>query len=924
MNGFDAPSADDPGETRGHLEGPKESIPVSAHRPPLLPRLWARAVLPASIQDAVLGDLEERFHREAAEDPRRARRNFRRDAFSPGLHGLRREVRGMPLPPGARPRTATGDGLVNSLAQDAKFALRMMAKAPAFTAVAVLSLALGIGPNTATFSLVDSLLLTEWGVEDPSRVMDIYSMTRDGEFFYTYHGVWELLDEGAEEAFTAVTASAQYPANLQLDGRSELVMGEMVKGNYFTVHGIEAQLGRTFLPEEDATPGTHPVVVISDRYWRTRHDRDPDMIGSEIRLNGRPYTVVGIAPEEFKGRVAPGLGTDFWVPLSMYPHLAPNQMGNGNLLVTGRLRPGVTPEQATAQVDAVAARFNEARPESRSTLELGSVILDDVVLNPNFDGFLLGLVALLFGAVGLVLLVACVNLAGFLLSRATERRKEMAVRVAMGAGKRDIVRQLLVESLMLATLGGALGVVLGLTVSRILAGIEAPLDLPLDFEVGLNLRVLLFTGAVTILAAVLFGLAPALEATRSPVAATLRDETGADSGRGKKRVRGILVAAQMALSTVLLVGAGLFLRSLQEARSIDPGFDTGPAAVVQVQAWASDLDPDEEKAYAEALLREVEALPGVVASGATTRMPLDLGTTTTSFDIPGVEPPPDQNRHVLELAYTTDGYFDVMGIGLLDGRLFEAGDRDDSRLVGLVSRAAAELYWPGESALGRELHRGGDPEDAITVVGVVDDTKIWSLTEPPRPYLYLSARQIEGYGGYHVVARGNEDPLVLAERIREVAAELNPRVFVSTVETMDDHLSYVLFLPRMAATLLLAIGLLAVALACVGLYGMVSYSVTRRTREVGIRLALGAERREVVGMVVKSGLALVVVGGVVGLGLAVVAGSALERYLVQVDSLDPIALTAVPLLLFTIAGLAAWLPARRAARVNPMDALRVD
>ena len=813
---------------------------------------------------------------------------------------------------------------MHSLVQDTRFALRMMAKAPAFTAVAVLSLALGIGPNTATFSLVDSLLLTEWGVEDPSTVMDVYSLTSEGEYFYTYHRVWEILDEGAADAFSGVTASTQNPGNLELDGRSELVMGEMVKANYFPVHGVEAQLGRTFLPEEDATPGTHPVVVLSDRYWRTRYDRDPAVVGGTVRLNGRPYTVVGIAPETFKGRVAPGIGTDFWVPLSMYPHLRPNQMGNGNLLITARLRPGVTPEQAQARVDAVAARFNEQRPESRSTLALAGVILDDVVLNPNFDGFVLGLAALLFGAVALVLLVACVNLAGFLLSRASERRKEMAVRIAMGAGRGDILRQLLVESLLLASLGGALGVLLGLAVSRVLVGVEPPLDLPLDLEVGLNPRVLLFTGAVTVVAAVLFGLAPALEAVRSPVAATLRDETGADSGRGRKRLRGILVAAQMALSTVLLVGAGLFLRSLQEARAIDPGFDTGPAAVVQVEAWASDLTPQEQGAFAEALLREVEDLPGVVASGATTRMPLDLGTTSTSFDIPGVDPPPDQNRHVLELAYVTAGYFDAIGIDRLDGRLFQATDREDSEPVALVSRAAAELYWPGESALGRALHRGGDPDDALTVIGVVEDAKIWSLTEPPRPYLYIPATQISGFGRYHVVARGNEDPRVLSERIRDLAAELNPRVFVSAVETMDGHLSYVLFLPRMAALLLLAIGLLAIALACVGLYGLVSYSVARRTREVGIRLALGAERGEVVAMVVRSGLALVAVGGVVGLVLAVFAGSALERYLIQVGSLDPVALTAVPVLLFCIAGLAAWLPARRAARVNPMAALRSE
>lgn len=898
--------------------------PPSDPRPPLLARALLSLILPRSVREGFLGDLEERFRTVAREDLAAARRAYWKDALSPSLLRLRREVRGMPLPPGSSPSSATGDGLMGSLAQDVKFALRMMVKAPAFTAVAVLSLALGIGPNTAIFSLVDSLLLTEWGVEDPAGVMDVYTFTDDGRYFYSSYSLFELVEEGGDDAFSDVAASAQYSGNIERDGRGELFLGEMVTGNYFQLLGVEAARGRTFLAEEDATPGTHPVVVVSDRYWRTRHDSDPGLIGREIRLNGRPYTVVGVAPPAFKGRVAPGLGTDFWVPLSMYPHLNPGQMSNGNLLIMGRLRPAVGADQARSVLDAVAARFNEQRPERRSRLAIGAVKLDEVLLNPNLDGFVRAVTLLVFVAVGLVLVIACVNLAGFLLSRATDRRKEIAVRIAMGAGRRAIVRQLLVESILLATLGGAVGLALGLGVVRFFLGVELPLQVPVDIDVALNGRLLLFTGFATVVAAVLFGLTPALEATRTPVASTLRDETGGSGGRRKVGARGLMVAAQMALSTVLLVGAGLFLRSLDAATNLDVGFDTGPAAVVTVEAWAGDLTQEEQATFGEELFSRVQALPEVRTAGMATRLPLELGATNSSFTVPGVAPPPNQDRWVFELTYVTPGYLETMGIGLLDGRTLRGADRGDAQQVVVVSQAAAERLWPGESALGRVLHRGGDPEDELVVVGVVDDAKIWSLTEPPRPYLYLPASQGFSWGHYNVVARGEVGALALAGRIRDAARALAPDVYISRAGTMDDHLAYIYFLPRAAAFLLLMVGGLAVAMACVGLYGMVSYSVARRTREMGIRLALGADRGRVVAMVVRKGLALVAVGGAVGLVAALVLGRLVEGLLIGVGALDPLALLAAPLALAVLAGLAAYLPARRASRVDPVEALRSE
>ncbi len=897
---------------------------MPAHRPPLLARLLLRLRVPAHIREGFVGDLEERFHRTAGHDPRAARRAFWRDALSPSLGALRREARGMSLPPGSRPAAASGDSSMHAILQDVRYALRLMVKAPAFTAVAVLSLALGIGPNTAIFSLVDALLLTEWGVEDPATVMDVYTLTDEGEYYYSGYPLYELVEEAAEGTFSGVAASAQHSGNLERDGSGELLLGELVTGSYFDVLGVDAARGRTFLPEEDATPGTHPVVVVSDRYWRTRHAADPGLVGREVRLNGRPYTVIGVAPPEFRGRVAPGLGTDFWAPIRMYPHLAPGQMETGNLLVTARLAPGVSPDQARSVLDAVARRYNEARPERRSRLAIGAVTLDEILLHPSLDGPLRAMAALVLLAVGLVLLVACVNLAGFLLSRATDRRKEMAIRVAMGAGRPALVRQLVVESLVLAFVGGAVGLVLGLGVVRLFVGIDLPLPVPMNVDVGLSGRLLLFTGAATLLAALVFGLAPALEAVRSPTAATLQDETGGGGGRRKAGARGFLVAAQMTVSTVLLVGAGLFLRNLQAATATDVGFDTGPAAVVTLEAWASDRTPEEQTAFAEGLFREVRTLPGVRSAGMTTRLPLELGVTNEGFDIPGVAPPPNRDRHLIELAYVTEGYLETMAIRVLEGRAILASDREGERQVVVASRAAAERYWPGESALGRVLHRGGDPDDAFVVVGVAEDADIWSLNEEPRPYLYLSAAQGQAFGHYHVVARGPGDPAALAARIRATARTLDPDLFVSRAVTMDGHLAYIYFLPRAAALLLVLVGGLAVAMACVGLYGMVSYSVSRRTREVGIRMALGADGGRVVSLVVRNGLVLVALGGAAGVATALVAGRLVEGFLLAGSALDVAALAGAPLALGAVAALAAWLPARRAARVDPVEALRSE
>ena len=380
---------------------------------------------------------------------------------------------------------------------------------PLFTAIAILSLALGIGPNTAIFSFVNSVLFQDWGVDDPTQIVDIYNLTSRGEYFFNDYRTFELIKEGTPDVFEAVAQHSIFIGRIGTGSDSEMVLGEMVTGNYFEVMGVSAALGRTFLPEEDATLETHPVIVISDDFWRTRQGADPAVVGQQLRLNWRPYTVVGVAPPVFRGHFASGVCADFWVPFSMYPHRNPNKPGNGDLTITGRLRTGVQAGQAIAAVETVGTRHDEeltaANPDRRGRFALIAVSLADVRLHPSMDRTVTAIAALLFVAVGLVFLVACVNLATFLLSRAVDRRKEMAVRIALGAGRVAIVRQLLVESLVLSGLGAALGLFLGQAAMRALVRIEPPVPIPVELELGLDIPLLIFTAVAAIMAAVIFG-----------------------------------------------------------------------------------------------------------------------------------------------------------------------------------------------------------------------------------------------------------------------------------------------------------------------------------------------------------------------------------------------------------------------------------
>lgn len=814
---------------------------------------------------------------------------------------------------------------MDNLLRDVKHSLRMLLKSPGFTLIAVLSLALGIGPNTAIFSVVNSVLLRAPEGREPERLLDIYNRGEDGRWFFSGYGVVERLREGGGEALEGVAAWVANRAALEEDGVPQPVFYELVTGNYFDVLGIAPAHGRFFAPEEDATPGTHPVAVVSDGFFERRLGGDPERLGSEVRINGRPYTVIGVAPQGFTGKAMPGLQADLWLPYHMYPHLSPSQARSGNLGITARVRPDVAPATAMAAVSAIGARIDADRKAEGSETDfvLRAFPWTEIYIHPTLDGPLVAGASLLLVVVGLVLLVACINLAGFLLARGTDRRREVAIRLALGASRGAVARQLLVESVLLALAGGALGLALGSWTARALASVDVPLPFPVNLDLALDARVLTFTVGISLLAGLLFGLTPALQATRAPVAGVLRDESGAVAGqRGKVSLRGALVGAQMALSVVLLVGAGLFVRSLAQAGSIDPGFDTGPAAVVDVSGSNAGYESGAEMLPAlEAALAELRTRPAVRAAAYTTRMPLTLGVNVGFYEVPGAPPPPNRDEHRIEQASASPAYFEAMDIGLVRGRGFSEADHADAAPVAVVSRALAEALWPEGPAIGRTLIPVRDRADPLTVVGVVEDVKVWSLQEAPRPYLYRPLAQAPSTS-VHLIVRGDLPPTRLGQEARAALAQADPELFVPRIATMREHLSYVLFLPRMAAYLIGGFALLALGLSAMGLWGIVSYGVARRTREMGIRISLGAQAGDVVRLVLRGGLLVAGIGALAGIAGAFVVARLLGGFLIGVRPWDPVTFTAVPALLLLVAATAAFLPAQRASRVDPVEALR--
>ena len=810
---------------------------------------------------------------------------------------------------------------MSPLLQDLRYAVRMLRKRPLFTALAVLTLALGIGLNSAVYAAVHALVLRPLpGVREPDALVQVFRTWPS--FPYGANSIPHYFDVRVRtrDVFSGVAAWDFVPLNLSAGGRTERITGQLVSANFFDVMGAGVERGRAFVAEEDTRPGAHPVAVVSHAAWRGLFGGDPRIVGRTIVLNGHRYTIVGVARPEFRGPI-PVVTPVLWVPLMQIAQIRPGregaleERGSSFLNVIARLRPGVTPERARDRLRRLETELREEYPAHYDESGINIVPQAEAGIGPQFRGAQVGLSAVVMGVVVLLLLVACVNVANLFLARARDRSREMAVRLSLGAGRGRLVRQLLTESLVFAAAAGAAGIGLAALVIALANRISLPIDVPFDPDLRLDAPVLLFTLAVSLLTGVLFGLAPALQATRPALVPALKGE--APAGASRSRASRALVVAQMALSLVLLASAGLFLRNLRAATAIDTGFTSDNLLIASVDPGLQGYDRARAEAFYRRLVERLRAHPAVRAVGLAEEVPLRLGSQQTGVSIPGYTPAPNENMSI-DYNIATPGYLDAMGIRLLRGRDFTARDDSAAPRVLVVNQRFAERFWPGRDPIGQRVRVG---ERDHTVVGLVPNGKYRTLGEEPLAFMYFAqAQRWNSAMTVHIRTAG--PPAALASVLRAEVAALDPDLPVADVRTMNNHLGLALLPARLAGAVLGAFGVLGLLLAAVGIYGVMSYSVAQRTREIGIRMAVGAARAQVVRLVMGQGMRLVAVGAAVGLAGAVVAAWLVRGLLYGGSALDPVTFVAVAVVLVGVAALAIWVPARRAAGVDPMVALR--
>jgi predicted permease len=816
---------------------------------------------------------------------------------------------------------------MHTLWQDIRYGVRMWLKTPGFSAVAILTLALGIGLNASIFSVVNALLFTPLPVRAPAELVGVYNLA-PGNFIshepLAYPDYKDLRD--ASSSFDGLAGYALMPLALDRGDQSELVMGEIVTGNYFSMLGVPMARGRAFQDEEDRVPGADPFAVLSYGTWQQRFGADPNIVGKTIRLNGNVFTVVGVAPQEFHGLFR-GLAPEMWVPMMMTGTLRPDdreRLENRDsrwMSVMGRLKPGVAIQKADAELRAIGTRLQQEYPKTNRTREVGILPASEVKVFPGVDRVLTIASAVLMTLVGLVLMIACVNVANMMLARAASRRREIAVRLALGANRSRLSRQLLTESLLLALPGGALGLLFVLWSNRALNSFQLPLPIKLSLGLAIDARVVAFTLGVSVLTIVLFGLAPALQASRADLATALKDDSAAATGgRAKRRLANALVVAQVALSLLLLIGAGLSARSMMNAARIDPGFVASGVVDAEFDVALRGYSSAEGASFYHRLVESVRQLPGVQSAGYGSHAPLSFTIRDTRMAPEGREADDEKKWPEVDTATVGPGYFETLRIPVVRGRTFTEQDTPQAPSVVVINEALAQQFWPGENAMSKRIRLAGE-KAFYQVAGIVRNGKYRTLGESPRPYLYKPITQ--NYESSQMLfVRAAGDPGALMVAIRAEAKRLDERIALTRLQTLTETTSTSLLLPRMGAVVFGLFGLLGLVLASVGIYGVISFSTSQRTQEIGIRMALGADRGQILRLVIGHGLTLTMIGLALGLVGALALTRTLALVLYGISPTDAATFAGVSLVFLMIATLAAYLPARRATRVDPLRALR--
>ncbi len=823
---------------------------------------------------------------------------------------------------------------METLLQDIRNSLRMLTKNPGFVAAAVVSLAIGIGPNTMIFSLINGLLLRPLPVDNPDQLVRVFGKDENSPYnSISYPDYIDYRDR--QQVFTGLAACQRVMVSLNIDGQAEAVSAAVVSANFFSVLGTQLSLGRAFAPAEDRTVGEQPVVVISHNLWRRRFNADPTLLGKTLRLNGQTFTIIGVAAKGFTGANVV-FATDVWAPLTMYPKLAPgNEQAfdpiNGRELawlndVIGRLRSGVSIEQARSNLSGVSAQLDNTYPSREAGRRRVINIVPAGNGHPAFRAQITSFTALLMTVAGVVWLVACANVANLLLTRAAARQREVAIRLAVGATRWRLLRQLLTESVVLALAGGVTGVLLAYWASNLLLAFKPAVSIPMTIDLRLDPRVLGFSLALAFLTGIAFGLVPALQTSRPDLVSALKAKTVSFSrGHRESRLHSLLVVIQIALSLALLIGSALLFRSMQNAYRADTGFEKKNLMLLSTDLDLRGFTPIEGRRFYRRLLDRMQSAPGLRSASLTSIFPLSLASSSAVIAVEGREAQHGGAGVEVGAIKVAPGYFETMRIPVLQGREFNSHDSETGPKVVIINQTMANRFWPGENPIGKRIKvdplnpQGGHYE----VIGVVRDSKFLTLGESPQPFMYRCIFQ-EYSPGVTLVAHTETPPEEMLTTIRREFQALDIDLPVFDVKTVTEHMDTPLFPLKIATLILGLLGGLALLLASVGLYAVVAYSVSLRTREFGVRMAIGARTIQVLKSVLARVTVLAAIGIVTGLVLALAVTRAMSSLdlLYGVSAADPGTFFGVSLLLVTVTILASFFPARRATKIDPVIALR--